>query len=39
MKVHPGLVAGQLQYKTGDYRRFKSYQVKVRPFIIKRCNI
>jgi len=34
MKVHPGIVAGQLQHKTGDYRRFKAYQVKVRPFAL-----
>lgn len=28
--VHPGLVAGQLQHKTGRYDRFRSHQVKIR---------
>lgn len=31
--VHPGLVAGQLQHKTGRYDRFRAHQVKIRKFI------
>jgi HTH-type transcriptional regulator/antitoxin HigA len=31
--VHPGLVAGQLQHKTGRYDRFRSHLVKARSFI------
>ncbi len=31
--VHPGLVAGQLQHRTGRYDRFRSHQVKVRSCI------
>lgn len=28
--IHPGLVAGQLQHKTGRHDRFRAHQVKVR---------
>ena len=31
--VHPGLVAGQLQRRTGRYDRFRNHLVKVRNFI------
>lgn len=33
MSVHPGLVVGQIQRRTGDYRLFKKHQVSVRPII------
>ena len=33
MNVHPGLVVGQLQRRTGDYRVFRKYLVSVRPII------
>ena len=33
MDVHPGLVAGQLQRKTGRYDRFRNHLVKARHFI------
>lgn len=33
LKVHPGLVAGQLQHKTGRYDRFRSHLVKVRSIV------
>jgi HTH-type transcriptional regulator/antitoxin HigA len=33
LKVHPGLVAGQLQHRTGRYDRFRSHLVKVRSAI------
>lgn len=30
LRIHPGLVAGQLQHKTGRYDRFRAHQVKIR---------
>jgi HTH-type transcriptional regulator / antitoxin HigA len=30
LRIHPGLVAGQLQFRTGRYDRFRAHQVKVR---------
>lgn len=33
LKVHPGILAGQLQRKTGRYERFRDYLVKVRAII------
>lgn len=33
MKVHPGIVAGQLQRKTGRYDRFREHLAKVRAII------
>jgi HTH-type transcriptional regulator/antitoxin HigA len=33
LQVHPGLVAGQLQHKTGRYDRFRSHQVKIRSIV------
>lgn len=33
LKVHPGIVAGQLQYKTGRYDRFRDHLAKVRALI------
>lgn len=33
LKVHPGLVAGQLQHETGRYDRFRSHLVKVRSIV------
>lgn len=33
LKIHPGIVAGQLQHKTGRYDRFRSHQVKIRSII------
>jgi|SRR5579862_1818748 len=34
MKVHPGIIAGQLQHATGRYDRFRNHLAKVRTFII-----
>jgi len=34
LKVHPGIVAGQLQRKTGRYDRFRDHLVKVRSLIL-----
>lgn len=33
MKVHPGLVVGQLQRRTGNYKLFRKHLVNVRPVI------
>ncbi|HXA16607.1 MAG TPA: helix-turn-helix domain-containing protein [Thermoanaerobaculia bacterium] len=33
LRIHPGLVAGQLQHKTGRYDRFKNHVVKVRSIV------
>ena len=30
LRIHPGLVAGQLQHRTGRYDRFRGHQVKIR---------
>lgn len=30
LQVHPGLIAGQLQYRTGRYDRFRQHLVKIR---------
>lgn len=34
LKIHPGLVAGQLQYKTKRYERFRNHLVKIRSIVI-----
>lgn len=33
MKVHPGIIAGQLQHATGQYNRFRDHLVKVRAYV------
>lgn len=33
LKVHPGLVAGQLRFRTGQYNRFTSHLVKIRSIV------
>lgn len=33
LRVHPGLVAGQLQHRTGRYDRFRTHLVKVRSIV------
>lgn len=33
MGVHPGLVAGQIQRRTANYRRFRRFLISVRPII------
>ena len=32
--VHPGIVAGQLQHKTGRYERFRQHLAKIRTYIL-----
>jgi len=34
LKIHPGLVAGQLQHKTKRYERFRNHLVKIRSIVI-----
>lgn len=34
MKVHPGIVVGQLHYKTKDFRQFRKYLDKIREFLL-----
>ncbi len=34
LKVHPGIVAGQLQHQTGRYDRFRDHLAKVRAIIL-----
>lgn len=33
LRVHPGLVAGQLQHHTGNYTRFRKHLVKIRSIV------
>lgn len=37
--VHPGLVAGQLQHRTGRYDRFRAHQVKIRAHIAPSATV
>ena len=39
MQVHPGLVAGQIQNKTGRYNLFRKHLVKIRSFILPNAVI
>lgn len=32
-QLHPGLVAGQIQHRTGRYDRFRTHQVKIRSIV------
>lgn len=33
LKIHPGIIAGQLQHRTGRYDRFRTHLVKVRSLL------
>lgn len=33
LRVHPGLIAGQLRHRTGQYNRFASHLVKIRSIV------
>lgn len=37
--VHPGIVAGQLQHKTGRHDRFRAHQVKIRTFVAPSATV
>ncbi|POR54579.1 HTH-type transcriptional regulator/antitoxin HigA [Paraburkholderia eburnea] len=39
LKIHPGLVAGQLQHRTGRYDRFRDHLVKVRSIIAPGASV
>ncbi|GFO82714.1 MAG: transcriptional regulator [Methyloceanibacter sp.] len=39
LKIHPGLVAGQLQRRTGQYNKFRSHLAPVREFIIPTAEV
>lgn len=39
LKVHPGLVAGQLQFRTGKFSHFRSHLASVREFILPTAEI
>jgi HTH-type transcriptional regulator/antitoxin HigA len=38
-QVHPGLVAGQLQYQTKRYDRFRAHQVKIRTIVAPSATV
>ena len=39
LKIHPGLVAGQLQHRTGRYDRFRDHLVKVRSVVAPGASV
>lgn len=39
LKVHPGLVAGQLQFRTGKFTHFRSHLAAVREFILPTAEV
>jgi HTH-type transcriptional regulator/antitoxin HigA len=39
LKIHPGLVAGQLQHRTGRYDRFRTHLVKVRSLVAPSATV
>lgn len=39
LKVHPGLVAGQLQFRTGKFTHFRSHLATVREFILPTAEV
>lgn len=39
LKVHPGLVAGQLQFRTGKFTHFRSHLVGVREFVLPTAEV
>lgn len=39
LKVHPGLVAGQLQFRTGKFNHFRSHLASVREFILRTAEV
>jgi len=38
-QIHPGLVAGQLQYQTKRYDRFRTHQVKIRSIVAPSATV
>lgn len=39
LKVHPGIVAGQLQFRTGKFTHFRAHLVPVREFILPAAEV
>ena len=39
LKIHPGIVAGRLQYETDRYDRFREHQVKVRSIVAPGASV
>lgn len=39
LKIHPGLIAGQLQHRTGRYDRFREHLVKVRTVVSQGATV
>lgn len=39
LKVHPGLVAGQLQFRTGKFNHFRNHLASVREFVIPAAEV
>jgi HTH-type transcriptional regulator/antitoxin HigA len=39
LKVHPGLVAGQLQFRTGKFTHFRSHLASVREFVLPTAEV
>ena len=39
LKVHPGLVAGQLQFRTGKFTHFRTHLAKVRDFVLPAAEV
>ena len=39
LSIHPGLVAGQLQHKTGRYDRFRDHLVKIRSIVAPSATV
>lgn len=39
LKIHPGIVAGQLQYRTGKYTNFRAHLAPVREFILPTAEV
>ncbi len=39
LKVHPGLVAGQLQFRTGKFTHFRSHLASIREFVLPTAEV
>lgn len=39
LKIHPGLIAGQLQHRTSKYERFRNHLVKIRSAIVPNAMV
>jgi HTH-type transcriptional regulator/antitoxin HigA len=39
LKVHPGLVAGQLQFRTGKFTHFRNHLASVREFVLPAAEV